>query len=315
MKAWKFLFVSAVMVAAHVLSGGDSANLFSALVGHAQSACPVRGSCNLEPGLQGRTDLLLFEDFEDTNWQPHWTNLGFPTNISAVPTAFQGARGVEVRIPTGMHDGGSLTFDFRNAGIADPEEIYFRYYLRFNDSWQRNGDGEIGKLPGIGGSYDLGAGHGCTASNGTNGWTARMINFDRGAVHQVGFYAYHVDMAGQCGEHMLWPTMLERNRWYSIEVRARINTISGGRGNNDGVLQGWIDDELVFSRTNLRFRDVDTIKIEKIWGNVFMGGSWVADRPMAIHFDNMVIARSRIGSAGSGTSTPPRPPTNLRIIS
>ncbi len=141
-----------------------------------------------------------------------------------------------------------------------------------------------------------------------------MMNFDRGTTHQVGFYAYHVDMPSSCGEHMVWPVTLQRNRWYAIEARVRLNTITNGRGNSDGILQGWIDDQLVFSRTNLRFRDLANIRIQKIWGNVYVGGSWTADRNMALHFDNMVIARNRIGAGGGTVTPPPAAPTNVRII-
>lgn len=312
MKLLKLLVASAVVLGWHAFVPPDWLNMLSATVAHAQvPSCPLRGSCNLEPGLQGRTDLLLFEDFEASNWQSHWTGFGFPTNLGNPTDPGYSGRSGEVRVPTGMHDGASLDFDFTTAGVSDPEEIYFRYYVRFNDSWQRNGDGEIGKLPGFGGSYGSGAGHGCSPVNGTNGWTARMMNFDRGSLHQVGFYTYHADMPGPCGEHMPWSPLLERNRWYAIEIRVRLNTITDGRGNNDGILQGWIDDQLVFTRTNLRFRDVPNLKIEKIWGNVYVGGSWVADRNMAIHFDNMVIARSRIGAAAKV----PLPPTDLQVIS
>jgi hypothetical protein len=173
--------------------------------------------------------------------------------------------------------GASFGLTFRNIGITDPEELYFRYYVRFNDTWQKSGDREIGKFPGFDAAYGTNAGHGCNPSNGYNGWSARMMNFDRGPQHQLGFYTYHVDMPESCGEHMVWTPMLERDRWYRVEAHVRVNTISGGRGNNDGVLEGWTDDQLAFRRTNLRFRDVSNLRIESIWGNIYVGGGWVAD--------------------------------------
>jgi len=269
-------------------------------------SCPLRGSCNLEAGLAGRTDLLLFEDWEASNWMTHWTSIGNSGNTIAVTTpVFAGARSVEVRVPTGQHDGASLNFTFKDVGLADPNEIYFRYYVRFNDTWQVNGGGEIGKLPGFGGTYGIG-GWGGRQSTGTNGWSARMVGYDTGATNQVGFYTYHADMTDTYGEHMRWPDQLQRNRWYCIETRARMNSITGSRGNNDGILEGWIDDRLVFSRKNLRFSDVSNIQIQEVWGNVYVGGSWTADRNMAIHFDNAVIARNRIGCGGTtADATPP----------
>ena len=58
---------------------------------------------------------------------------------------------------------------FANVGVCDPEEIYFRYFVRFNDdTWQRDGDGQIGKFPGFDSAYGSGAGHGCKPANGTH---------------------------------------------------------------------------------------------------------------------------------------------------
>jgi hypothetical protein len=311
MKALRSLLVCFVVLS--WLSGLHGIDLPSGLVGYAQGPCPLRGSCNLEPGLQGRTDLLLFEDFERSDWQSHWTRLVFPENLRIVAApVFSGSRGLEVRVPTGAHDGASLDFYFSTVGVPDPEEIYFRYYVRFNASWQRSADGQIGKFPGFDSAYGSNAGHGCSPSNGTNGWSARMINYDRGSVYQIGFYTYHADMTGTCGEPMMWSPMLERDRWYKIEAHARVNSITGGRGNNDGILEGWVDDTLAFRRTDLRFRDLSNLKIEKIWANLYVGGSWTADQDMAIHFDNMVIARNRIGG---GAAQLPAAPTNLRISS
>lgn len=305
MRALKLTFVSTALVALYFATGLPVPGVVNA------ATCPLRGSCNLEPGLANRTDILLFEDFEATNWQAHWTGVSQPANWSAVTTQkFQGTKAVEARVPTGDHYGGALDFDFSSAGLSDPEEMYIRYYIRFNDTWQRTGDGEIGKLPGFGGVYGSGAGQGCSPVDGTNGWSARMMNFDRGSTYQVGFYAYHVDMNDDCGEHMVWSPQLQRHRWYAIEARVKLNTV----GSSNGILEGWVDGQKVFSRTNLRFRTVSSLKIEKVWGNVYMGGSWVSDRNMALHMDNFVIARGPIGPAGAPpTSTAPGAPTNLRI--
>ncbi len=71
----------------------------------------------------------------------------------------------------------------------------------------------------------------------------------------------------------------------------------------------------MFRRTNLRFRDVSNLRIESIWGNIYVGGGWVADRNMAIHFDNIVVARNRIGGGSTPSSEVPPAPQNIRILS
>ncbi|MDI7267891.1 MAG: hypothetical protein QME96_07845, partial [Myxococcota bacterium] len=265
------------------------------LVAGPAAAQPYRGSPDLEPGLAGRDDIVLFEDFELPGWESHWTSVSYTDNHDAVAeAAFQGARGLVFRVPAGQHYGGALDFGFAAAGLAEPEEIYFRYYVRFDPSWELAArDGEIGKLPGFGGTYGV-AGWGGRRSDGSNGWSARMMNWDTGTGNAVGFYTYHADM-GTWGTHMRWAPDLERERWYCIEAYARMNTIAGGTGNRDGGLRGWIDGAPAFERTDLRFRDVDRLRIEKIWFNIYVGGSWTADHDMQIHFDNVVVARNRIG--------------------
>jgi uncharacterized protein YjdB len=252
------------------------------------------GSPDLEPGLLGRTDLVLFEDFEFADWETHWSKISHPENYTAVTTPwFQGNRGLEVRAPSGSHNGTSWDFTFAAEGLAEPDAIYLRYYVRFNDTWQKSGDGEIGKLPGFGGTYNR-CGWGGDPGDGTC-WSARMMNFDAGATNQVGFYTYHMDQGGSYGEHMRWSPLLERGRWYCVEAYVQLNSLSGGTANSDGVLRGWVDGALAMERTNLRFRNVSATRVEKIWWDIYIGGSWTADRNMAIHFDNVVVARQRIG--------------------
>jgi hypothetical protein len=240
--------------------------------------------------------VTLFEGESTADWRATWTSIANSENVSLVTV--DGRRALEVRVPPGRHEGTSLEFAFAKAGYEEPEEAYLRYALRFNDSWQLARGGEIGKLPGFGGTYDRG-GWGGRPATGRNGWSARMlVNHGPGATYRIGFYTYHVDQPQQFGENMLWDGELVRNRWYVVEAHVRLNT----PGRADGVLEGWVDDRRVFARGNLRFRDVPALRIEKVWGNVYVGGDWTADRLMRIHFDDMVVAASRVGAG-----TPARP--------
>jgi hypothetical protein len=42
-------------------------------------------------------------------------------------------------------------------------------------------------------------------------------------------------------------------------------------------------------------RDVDTLRIEAVWLNLYLGGSWVAKSDHHLYIDNIVIARDYIG--------------------
>jgi len=254
------------------------------------------GSPDLEPGLLGRTDLVLFEDFEYADWLNHWSG-GYvvdPATLSrATSPVFQGNQGLEVRVPNGSHYGVELDFAFGKKGLAEPDEIYLRYYVRFNDTWQKTGDGQLGKFPGFSGTYNR-CGWGSGVPDGTC-WSARMASYDVGAGNQVGFYTYHMDQGSIYGDIMLWQPTLARGQWYCVEAHVKLNSLSGGAANYDGVLRGWIDGAPAFERTNLRFRTVSSTHVEKIWWNIYIGGTWTADRDMAIHYDNVVIAKQPIG--------------------
>jgi hypothetical protein len=256
------------------------------------------GAPALEPGLGSRSDIVFFEDFESSDWYTHWNRSSVPQNCSLVTNpAYDSARALRVFVAQGEHYGVSFGFDFADQGLNEPEEIYFRYYVFIPDNWRRN-NGEVGKLPGISGTYGLG-GWGGRPVNGDSGWSARMMNRDCDDLVKVGFYCYHADMTGTYGDHLGWEIdslgYLTRNRWHGIEAYARMNTITSGLGNNDGALRGWVNGELAYENTGLRFRDTSFLKIERIWFNIYVGGSWTAPQDMEIFFDNVVIARSYIG--------------------
>jgi hypothetical protein len=48
----------------------------------------------------------------------------------------------------------------------------------------------------------------------------------------------------------------------------------------------------------VRVRDVDALRIEKVWMNVYHGGTAKAPRDLTLYLDNVVVAEQRIGCSG-----------------
>lgn len=245
-----------------------------------------------------KSDVLFRCDFESPTWFGEWGERKQDAHTDTVASdpalKFEPLRGKALRIKVDKdgHYGVSLEYNFKKRMGSEPEEIYFRYYLRFADDWKPE---QGGKLPGIGGTYGR-AGWGGRPVNGRDGWSARGLFLgQKDGKTPIGFYCYHADMKGQYGSEWRWDIdrlgRLENNRWYCIEQYVRMNT----PGKNDGILRGWVDGKKAFEKSDLRFRDVDTLKIETVWLNVYYGGEWSAKSDYHVYIDDVVISRKAIG--------------------
>lgn len=250
-----------------------------------------------DTGIKGDPDVVMFSDFEQSDWANDWSYThGNFSAIGSDSNLFQPLKGkaLRVTIPAGSNLGMDSGFKFAQKLGYEPEEIYFRYYVRFGDDWRPSWDG---KLPGFGGRYGSG-GWGGNITNGSNGWSARGLFSSGNNPILVGNYVYHADM-GSWGEHFLWKNEnlghLQKNRWYSVEQFVKLNT----PGARDGILRGWVDGKLAYERTNLRFRDIRSLKIEEIWLNVYHGGDATAPSTMRAYIDNLVVAKRYIGPMGT----------------
>jgi hypothetical protein len=103
-----------------------------------------------------------------------------------------------------------------------------------------------------------------------------------------GYGSYWVEERDRLG-------FLENNRWYCIEQYVKLNT----PGRSDGVLRGWVDGQLAFEKTDLRFRAVDRLKIEAVWINVYLGGTCAAEQDHHLSLDEIVISKQPIGPLDS----------------
>ncbi len=162
-----------------------------------------------DQALRGRKGVWLVEDFESPEWQRNWSYSGQGETVNRV-TADPALRFVpleghalRVRIARGNHYGLNVGFRFRDKIDREPEEIYFRYYLRLADDWNQTVSG--GKLPGIAGTYGR-AGWGGRRTRGNEGWSARGLflpTLPKGnplaGRTPIGSYVYHANMQGQDG--------------------------------------------------------------------------------------------------------------------
>ena len=259
-------------------------------------------------GIKRDPAVIMATGFDESKWQSAWTFAnprGFMERTDNAPKlGFEPLVGqaLQVTIPAGEHLGLDLGYQFAKEIGTEPEEIFFRYYLRLANDWKPSADG--GKLPGISATYSQ-AGWGGRISDGRSGWSMRGF-FLRppeagNPFHDltpVGTYAYHADMKSDYGDAWFWSVggrgFLARDRWYCIEQQFRVNT----PGRKDGVLRAWIDGYLVYEKTDVRVRDVPRIRIEQIWMNVYHGGKDAAASELHLFIDNVVVAREYIGPIG-----------------
>lgn len=268
----------------------------------------VRGIANgfvRDIGIKQHPDVVFATGFESPIWLTQWDYYSPRSNAEAISedadrqfVPFHG-RALRVRLVKGSNFGLDLRYLMAARGKPEPEEIYFRYYLRFGDDWNPYLDG--GKLPGIAGTYGR-AGWGMRKTDGYNGWSVRggfaarpVAAKSVAGMTALGSYVYHADVPDSSGDYWNWnegPSgLLQNNTWYAVEQYVKLNS----PGSKDGVFRAWIDGRQVVERTGIRFRHVKDLKIESVWLDVYHGGVSPAPKDMTLYIDNVVIAKSYIG--------------------
>ena len=128
---------------------------------------------------------------------------------------------------------------------------------------------------------------------------------------QLNVYIYHPEQRSNYGDHffpsglVLPNTSIPNNfgstfvsrpdltpdldRWYEYEVMVKANTV----GQRDGRVTLWLDGKIIGDFTNLRLRDVDSLKIDRFNLSLHAGSN-----PAGVThkwYDNVVAAKSYIG--------------------
>jgi hypothetical protein len=259
----------------------------------------------MDAGIEQNREVIFATGFEKFAWIAEWSEFGIRSNAETISEdperRFEALSGkaLRVRLVKGSNFGLDLRYNFAGKTGSEPEEVYFRYYLRFANDWNPYLDG--GKMPGISGTNGK-AGWGMRKADGFNGWSLRggfaprpsMAKTVAGMTSLVS-YAYHADQQESSGDIWSWgdgpSALVENNRWYCIEQYVKLNT----PGAKDGIVRAWVDGYQVMEKKDVRFRNTPTLKINSIWLDVYHGGVSLAPENMALYIDNVVVARSYIG--------------------
>ncbi len=245
--------------------------------------------------------VYLDEPFSDapTTWAADWfdADIGPRNQVSTVADGSDGT-GIKVSIPANSHFGSAMHWQFEDQGIPEPEELYFRYYLRVPDGFINYGRG---KLPGPAGLYTGSARNNIKPSDSQPGWSARMFfsptYTDRDSdFTQLGFYVYYRDQATNNGDLILWdpqPGVLRHGAWYCVEGHVAMNT----PGQPNGLLEGWVDEQLAFYQDDFKFRGTadGAIDIKSFWFDVYYGGDAKAPGSLSFDFDSLALSSERVG--------------------
>lgn len=191
----------------------------------------------------------------------------------------------------------NLEYPFEKKIGSEPEQAYFRYYLKIAEGANVSGGG---KLPGFAGTYNK-AGWGGRGNTGKNGWSARGgfyktisdKNSPWAGRVSIGQYIYEVG-ENKYGKTFPWGhdlSTLEPGRWYCIEQHLKLNT----PGQSNGLLEIWIDGVKIYRKSDLYLRDTKKLKIEKVWLNFYFGGVAKPLQNFDMYIDNVVIAADYIG--------------------
>ncbi len=81
-------------------------------------------------------------------------------------------------------------------------------------------------------------------------------------------------------------------------LRGNLRSNEHTEAKKDGVIRSWLNGDKALEVTNLRFRDMPGIKIDKMYFSTFFGGSnasWAPSKQVDADYDNFVIAQNYVG--------------------
>jgi hypothetical protein len=301
-------------------SSGGSGNSTSGGTGGGTGA--VGGIASKYPGDQGienDPDVIFADDFESYGDQgdlwDRWDNTfqQDQTRIATEPGNFYaGQQAVEFTMPQSNDE---LSNAVQKVLTTELDSLYLRWYSKFDPNNDIVGSSHNGG--GISSHYFPGgnATPGVPA-DGYNKWLTEFEHWRGDASTAspgwLNVYIYHPDQRDNYGDHFFVSGLVMPNtsipfdfgpdfvygepeiipdldKWYCYEYMVKANT----PGQKDGRITLWLDGQQIADFGNIRFRETDTLKIDR-FNLSFHAGSNPSGETKK-WYDNVVAAKSYIG--------------------
>ncbi|USZ69747.1 polysaccharide lyase (plasmid) [Halorussus salilacus] len=177
------------------------------------------------------------------------------------------------------------------------QELYATYWVRFSSDFE--GSSHTNKLPGPMNYFEdwsetdeNGDGHGGDPATGY-GWSARAGFKDTDSDRiRIGSYVYHMDMDGQYGNNWGY-RWVSKGEWHRITQHVKMNTVSNGSANSDGILEYWVDDEKTIEQDEVRWTEHPEEGINYAF-TVWYGGSDPSPKDQDVYLDNWKLSTTPI---------------------
>ncbi len=172
----------------------------------------------------------------------------------------------KVEVPEENHYGMAMDYKFDEG----QEAVHIRWFQYLPEKWTTVRGNHM-KFPGL--AHTDRHGWGGRQTDGTGGWSVRTGFRDHHASPDSitgEFYVYHMGM-GRWGSIYPWEGTVNRGEWTAIENYVRVNT----PGEADGVIKAWVNGDLVFEKSDLRFRAAgfEQYDISEILWHIYHGGA------------------------------------------
>ena len=273
-----------------------------------------------DAGIGNDPAVVFHADFEDcaaaADLPQKWNVIYNGEHLSITEDAANvngGRRALEITIPKQET---SLSADVGRDLTVTQDVLFLRFYTKFQEGYDvpRTSSHNGGSMSA--GYYPGGA---ATPGKRADGRNKFLASFEteigrRGSAPPPGplnVYIYHPEQRSDYGDHF-FPTgtvqpntslphafgphfvprpdfVPERGRWYCFEYMLKANT----PGQRDGRVACWVDGKLIADFPNLRFRDVETLKIDRFSVGLFIANNRLRENKK--WYDDVVAATSYIG--------------------